>query len=59
MEKDQILFLKDRGVIYISGEEAKDFLQNITNDINKVSDTEAVFRLAFSTRKNIYLTLWS
>ncbi len=44
MEKDQIFILKDRGVIYISGEEAKDFLQNIiTNDINKVSDTRSCF----------------
>ena len=44
MKKDQIFILKDRGVIYISGEEAKDFLQNIiTNDINKVSDTRSCF----------------
>ena len=44
MEKDQIFILKDRGVIYISGEDVKEFLQNIvTNDINKVSDTSGCF----------------
>ena len=44
MEKDQIFILKDRGVVYISGEDAKEFLQNIvTNDINKVSDVSSCF----------------
>ena len=44
MEKDQIFILKDRGIIYISGEDAKEFLQNIvTNDINKVGDTSSCF----------------
>ena len=44
MEKDQILILKDRGIIYISGEDAAEFLQNIvTNDIKKVSDTFSCF----------------
>ena len=44
MEKDQIFILKDRGIIYINGEDAKDFLQNIvTNDINKVSDAFSCF----------------
>jgi len=44
MEKDQIFILKDRGIIYISGEDAKEFLQNIvTNNIDKVSDTSSCF----------------
>tara|TARA_Y100001970_G_scaffold63369_1_gene81137 strand:+ start:1594 stop:2469 length:876 start_codon:yes stop_codon:yes gene_type:complete len=44
MEKDQIFILKDRGVIYINGKDAKDFLQNIvTNDLNKVSKTHSCF----------------
>ena len=44
MEKDQIFILKDRGVIYINGKDAKDFLQNIvTNDLNKVSETHSCF----------------
>ena len=38
MKKDQVVILEKRGVILVSGENAKDFLQNIiTNDINKVS----------------------
>ncbi len=44
MEKDQIFILEDRGIVYICGTDAKDFLQNvITNDINKVSDTSSCF----------------
>ena len=44
MEKDQIFILKDRGVLLISGKDAKDFLQNIiTNDINKVTSTYSCF----------------
>ena len=44
MEKDQIFFLKDRGVVYVNGDDSKDFLQNIiTNDINKVSDSSSCF----------------
>ena len=44
MEKDQIFILKDRGVLYINGEDAKEFLQNIiTNDINKVSNDFSCF----------------
>ena len=43
MKKDQIFILEDRGIVYICGEDAKDFLQNvITNDINK---TERVKKL--------------
>ena len=42
MEKDQIFILKDRGIIYINGEDAKEFLQNIvTNDINKVTENKS------------------
>ena len=34
MEKDQIVILKDRGLIFVSGSDADSFLQNIiTNDI--------------------------
>ena len=44
MEKDQIFILKDRGVVFISGEDVKDFLQNIvTNDINKVNNNHSSF----------------
>ncbi len=44
MKKDQIFILKDRGVIYINGDDAKNFLQNIvTNDINKVNSDYSCF----------------
>ena len=44
MEKDQIFILKDRGVIYINGDDVKNFLQNIlTNDINKVDNNFSSF----------------
>ena len=43
-EKDQIFILKDRGVLLISGQDSKDFLQNlVTNDINKVTETKSCF----------------
>ena len=49
MEKDQIILLKDRGLISISGEDAKNFLQNITtNDIEKVSYSNTIFSALFT-----------
>ena len=36
MEKDQIILLEDRGLISVTGDDAKNFLQNIiTNDVEK------------------------
>jgi len=44
MKKNQIIILKNRGLISISGEDAKDFLQNIiTNDVDKVSESSSIF----------------
>ena len=41
---NSVYILEDRAVIYISGVEAKDFLQNlVSNDINKVTDTSSCF----------------
>ena len=49
MEKNQIYILKKRGLISISGEDAKEYLQNIiTNDINKVSESNSVFSALLS-----------
>ena len=43
MKKDQVVILEKRGVILVSGEDSKDFLQNIiTNDINKVSNKNSI-----------------
>ena len=44
MKKNQIIILKNRGLISITGEDAKDFLQNIiTNDVDKVSESSSIF----------------
>ena len=41
---NSVYILEDRAVIYISGVEAKDFLQNlVSNDINKVTETSSCF----------------
>ena len=46
MKKDQVVILEKRGVVLVSGEDAKDFLQNIiTNDINKVIQRTKLPRL--------------
>ena len=48
MEKDQIILLEDRGLISITGEDTKNFLQNIiTNDIEKVSFSSSIFSALF------------
>ena len=44
MNINSAYILEDRGILYISGTDAKDFLQNIiTNDLNKVSNTNSCF----------------
>ena len=55
MKKDQVVILEKRGVILISGDDAKDFLQNIiTNDIYKVSSKNSIFA-ALLTPQGKYL----
>ena len=49
MEKDQIILLEDRGLISITGEDTKNFLQSIiTNDIEKVSFSSSIFSALFT-----------
>ena len=49
MEKDKIILLEDRGLISISGEDSKNFLQNIvTNDVEKVSTSNSIFSALFT-----------
>jgi folate-binding protein YgfZ len=44
MNINNVYILKDRAVLYVTGEDIKDFLQNlITNDIKKVSDENSCF----------------
>ena len=55
MEKDQIILLEDRGLISVSGEDAKNFMQNITtNDLEKVSSSDTIFS-ALLTPQGKYL----
>ena len=49
MEKDQIIILENRGLVSVTGDDAKEYLQNIiTNDINKVSYSNSVFAALLS-----------
>ena len=49
MEKDQIIILKNRGLISITGDDTKEYLQNIiTNDINKVTKINSIFAALLS-----------
>ena len=49
MKINQIVILEDRGIISVSGTDARDFLQNIiTNDINKVLKTNSIFSAIFT-----------
>jgi len=44
MNIQNVYILEDRGIIYINGSDAKEFLQNlISNDINKVGETNSCF----------------
>ena len=44
MNIQNVYILEDRGILYINGENAKEFLQNlISNDINKVNEDNSCF----------------
>ena len=41
---NSVYILEDRAILYVNGQDAKDFLQNlISNDINKVTDNSSCF----------------
>ena len=43
---NSVYILKDRSILYVNGEDAREFLQNlISNDINKVTDNSSCFHL--------------
>ncbi len=49
------IFLEDRSILAIGGEEARDFLQNlITNDVDRLSDNQAIYA-ALLTPQGKYL----
>ena len=44
MNNNKVYILEDRAILYINGDDAKEFLQNlISNDINKVNDDNSCF----------------
>ena len=44
MKKNDVYILEDRGILYLNGEDVKEFLQNlITNNIEKVTDEMSCF----------------
>jgi folate-binding protein YgfZ len=44
MNIKNVYILDDRAILYVNGEDAKEFLQNlISNDVNKISDTNSCF----------------
>ena len=44
MNKKKVYILEDRGILFVQGKDAKEFLQNlITNDIDKVNKTNSCF----------------
>jgi hypothetical protein len=49
MKKNELYILEDRGLLYINGEDAKEFLQNIvTNNVEKVSNNFTCFSALLS-----------
>lgn len=55
MKINEVYILEDRGLLYINGEDSKNFLQNIiTNDIKKVSNENSIFA-AILTPQGKYL----
>ena len=44
MKKDDVYILEDRGLLYLNGEDVKEFLQNlVTNNIEKVTNEMSCF----------------
>ena len=55
MNRNNVYILEDRGLLYINGQDAKEFLQNlITNNIENVSDNRSCFS-ALLTPQGKYL----
>ena len=58
MNIKNVYILDDRSILYINGEDAKEFLQNlISNDINKVSDENSCLVNYLHPKVNFYMNL--
>jgi Predicted aminomethyltransferase related to GcvT len=53
MNIKNVYILDDRAILYLNGEDTKEFLQNlISNDINKVSETNTCFASLLLLKEN-------
>ena len=58
MKINDVYILNDRAILYINGEDAAEFLQNlISNNINKVNDENSCFTSLFLLKGNFYMNL--
>ena len=58
MNINSACILEDRGILFIDGVDAKDFLQNIiTNDINKVNDHNSCFAALLNLISLLYFII--
>ena len=58
MKKNNVYVFEDRGLLYLNGEDVKEFLQNlITNDIEKVTDEMSCFAALLTPVSYTHLTL--
>ena len=54
MNTQNVHILEDRGILYINGVDAKEFLQNmISNDINKVNEDNSSFASLLSPHEDL------
>ena len=55
---NSVYILKDRAILYVNGQDARDFLQNlISNDINKVTDSSSCFASLLTPQVKFLLKL--
>ncbi len=60
MNINNACILEDRGILFIDGEDSKDFLQNIvTNDINKVNENKSCFASLLTPQGKFFIRLYS
>ena len=58
MNIKNVYILNDRAILFINGDDAKDFLQNIiSNDINKVTEKSSCFTSLLTPQGNFYMNL--
>ena len=58
MNIKNVYILDDRAILYINGEDTKEFLQNlISNDINKVNEETSCFTSLLTLKVNFYMNL--